>query len=150
MATKHTKKNTTPSPLRSTRKNKLETKRTTKIVSKLMEMLNTIKLYHWQTKVYSQHKATDELYSVLSENVDTFVEVLLGKTENRILFDKKCIFYGINHSDTETIQKKMFQYRMFLLELDTEFDNKRDSDLLNVRDEMLSHLNQFLYLLSFD
>ena len=30
------------------------------------------------------------------------------------------------------------------------FDSKRDSDLLNVRDEILGDINQFLYLLTFD
>jgi hypothetical protein len=30
------------------------------------------------------------------------------------------------------------------------FDSKKDSDLLSVRDEILGHINQFLYLLTFD
>jgi hypothetical protein len=29
-------------------------------------------------------------------------------------------------------------------------DEKTDSDLLNIRDEMLANINQFLYLLTFD
>ncbi len=48
-------------------------------------MLNTIKLYHWKTTSYSEHKATDELHERLSGHIDTFVEVLLGKmVPNRI------------------------------------------------------------------
>jgi hypothetical protein len=34
--------------------------------------------------------------------------------------------------------------------LDTVLDEKTDSDLLNIRDEMLANINQFLYLLTFD
>ena len=54
------------------------------IVVKFLETLNTIKLFHWKTHSYATHKATDELYSKINENVDTFVEVLLGKCGNRV------------------------------------------------------------------
>jgi DNA-binding ferritin-like protein len=53
------------------------------ITVKFMEILMMIKLYHWKTHSYSTHKATDELYSKLNENIDKFMEVLLGKTEIR-------------------------------------------------------------------
>ena len=36
------------------------------IVSMFLQMLNTVKLYHWKTTSYAQHKATDELYSKLN------------------------------------------------------------------------------------
>ena len=45
-----------------------------------LEMLLMIKLYHWKTTSYATHKATDELYSKLNENIDSFIEVLLGKS----------------------------------------------------------------------
>ena len=50
---------------------------------KFMEILMMIKLYHWKTHSYATHKATDELYSKINENIDKFMEVLLGKTEIR-------------------------------------------------------------------
>jgi hypothetical protein len=31
-----------------------------KIVTMFLQMLNTIKLYHWKTFSHSEHKATDE------------------------------------------------------------------------------------------
>jgi len=52
-----------------------------KMVAYLMEMLNAIKIYHWNTHSYAQHKATDELHERLGGNIDRFVEVLLGKRE---------------------------------------------------------------------
>ena len=54
------------------------------VVVKFLEILNTIKLFHWKTHSYATHKATDELYSKINDNVDTFVEVLLGKCGNRV------------------------------------------------------------------
>ena len=55
-----------------------------KLVGTLLEMLMTVKMYHWHTDSYAQHKATDELYERLNKHIDTFVEVLLGKSESRI------------------------------------------------------------------
>ena len=48
------------------------------------EMLLMVKLFHWKTHSYATHKATDELYSKLNDDIDKFIEVLLGKTGSRI------------------------------------------------------------------
>jgi len=119
-----------------------------KIVHKMIEMLNVVKLYHWKTHSFSQHKATDELYSKLNENVDKFVEVLLGKDQSRIVsWEKKMEI--IQPTSTHQIKDIMYEYRRFLIDLSRIFDAKRDTDLLNIRDEILGDINQFLYLLSF-
>ena len=111
-------------------------------------MLNTVKLYHWRTKSYSQHKATDELYSKLNENIDTFVEILLGKDESRVkMMDKKIDL--IDSDNTDDFKQNIYEYREFLIDLTNVLNPKSDTDLLNVRDEILGNLNQFLYLLTF-
>ena len=61
------------------------------VVCKFLEMLNTIKVYHWKTHSYATHKATDELYASLGGNIDKFVEILLGKAQNRIKLGTKNI-----------------------------------------------------------
>jgi DNA-binding ferritin-like protein len=127
----------------------LNQKEKSNIVRFFIEMLNTIKLYHWRTRSFAQHKATDELYSKLNENIDTFVEILLGKNQSRVIMMEQ----RINLYDAPTTMKlkdRIFEYREFLIDLNMQFDYKKDSDLLNVRDEILGNINQFLYLLSFD
>ena len=47
------------------------------------EILLMVKLYHWKTTSYATHKATDELYTKLNGNIDSFIEVLLGKSGTR-------------------------------------------------------------------
>ena len=44
----------------------------------------------------------------------------------------------------------MFEFREFLTDLSNQFDEKKDSDLLSIRDEILVDINQFLYLFSFN
>ena len=119
------------------------------IVTKFLEVLNTVKLYHWKTHSYAVHKATDELYSKMQENVDRFVEVLLGKDEKRInMLEKRIDLLDMNSK--EAFKNRMFSYRKFLTDMNIYFDDTRDSDLLNIRDELLADLNQFLYLLTFN
>ena len=131
----------------------MKTKRKTKsskatLVSTFLSMLNIVKLYHWKTQSYSQHKATDELYSKLNDHIDSFVEVMLGKDQTRISFVNTNIPVT-DYSSTEDFQKCIQRHRVFLTSLTHMFDPVQDSDLLNIRDEILGDLNQFLYLMSF-
>ena len=118
------------------------------ITKVFLEMLNTVKLYHWKTLSYSRHNATDELYKDLNKYIDEFIEVLLGKTETRIP-SFKCNITVENSSSTEIFKKKVYKYRDFLVNMTKTFDKEKDSDLLNIRDEILGSINQFLYLLTF-
>ena len=59
------------------------------IVIMFLRMLNTVKLFHWRTFSYPEHKATDELYGNLNSNIDTFVETMLGKTGGRVNLTKQ-------------------------------------------------------------
>jgi hypothetical protein len=117
-----------------------------KITKLFLEMLNTIKLYHWKTKSYAEHKATDELQEELHTLVDQFVEVMLGKEESRL----KHIGSSIDVYDFENnidFKERIYKYRDFLIGLDDIF-TKKDSDLLSIRDDMLAGINKFLYLLT--
>jgi DNA-binding ferritin-like protein len=135
---------------KKTMKLKLYTNRQkSEIVQKFMELLTMIKLYHWKTHSYAQHKATDELYGKLNENIDKFVEVLLGKSRHRVnMLETKMKMYDL---DTKLeLKEHIFEYRQFLIDMDRCFSPKKDSDLFSIRDDILGDLNQFLYLLSFD
>jgi len=143
------RKNKARNTKKNTKKPKSNTSKTSKIVLTFLEFLNMIKLYHWKTRSYSQHKATDELYGRLNENIDKFVEVLLGKDQSRIHSMEKHLNL-INTDNMTDIKAHVFEYRNFLTEMNIYFDEKKDSDLLSIRDDLLADINQFLYLLSFD
>jgi hypothetical protein len=117
------------------------------IVPTFLHMLNTVKLYHWKTTSFSTHKATDELYSSLNEQLDKFVEVMLGKREmgGRKLLHVSMVKLGV-YSNNEAFKKQIESYKQFLLDLDASFG----PDLLAIRDEILAEFNKFLYLLSLE
>ena len=129
---------------------KVGSKMASEVVAFFMEMLNTIKLYHWKTRSYAQHKATDELHGRIEEHVDKFVEVMLGKKkDDRVKMIQKCLRI-FDFSKKSDFRDQLIEYREFLIRMSQFLDKERDTDLLNIRDEMVADINQFLYLLSFD
>ena len=116
-----------------------------------LQMLNTVKLYHWKTSSYAQHKATDELYTNLNLNIDTFVEIMLGKTGGRVNLTGQKTLPLLDYTNVTDFTKEINRYKHFLNNMN---DNSglsvtNNSDLFNVRDEILGNLNQFTYLLTF-
>ena len=107
-------------------------------------MTTTIKLYHWQTTSFARHKATCELHGALQSLVDDFIEVYMGRYERPIFENgfKMNIQELTDVSAVETIQ----QYINFLKNDLPKNLESSDTDLLNIRDEMLSNLNKTLYL----
>ena len=107
-------------------------------------MTTTIKLYHWQTTVFARHKATCDLHIELMRLMDQFVEVFMGrysrpKFENGIRLNIQELS---DESATETIQ----EYIDYLKNDLPKYLKSDDTDLLNIRDEILANLNKTLYL----
>ena len=110
-----------------------------------------VKLYHWKTHSFATHKSTDELYESLNENIDKFIEVLLGKTGIRIdLMNHKTIsLIDLNSKDKLKEKIEMFKHYLVGITNNKTIRSMTNTDLLNIRDEILGNLNQFLYLLTF-
>jgi len=123
-----------------------------KITSTFLCILNTIKLYHWNTDHYATHKATDQLYGDLNSKIDTFVETMLGK-EN-VPSRNKVLEINSLHLNTfksnKDFRKETEEYKSFLIGLSNEksLNTPQNTDLMNMRDDILASLNQFLYLLT--
>jgi DNA-binding ferritin-like protein len=116
-----------------------------------LEMLMMVKLFHWKTHSYATHKATDELYASLNDHIDDFIEVLLGKTGSRIdLMNNKTIKL-MDLNSQESLKSKIITIKSILVGLDNNkaLSTMSNSDLFNIRDEILGDLNKFLYLLTF-
>ena len=116
-----------------------------------LEMLLMVKLFHWKTTSYATHKATDDLYTKLNANIDSFIEILLGKSGFRTdLMSNKSIRL-VDLSSAEALKREIEAFKGYLVSLN---DNKAmkqmsNTDLYNIRDTLLGDMNQFLYLLTF-
>jgi DNA-binding ferritin-like protein len=56
------------------------------ITLKLIQIQTQFKFLHWQTMGDAKHRAYGEIYDSLTENIDTFVEVIMGK-QGRVEFE---------------------------------------------------------------
>jgi hypothetical protein len=114
-----------------------------------IEMLNTVKLYHWKTRSFATHKATDELYDDLNKYVDEFVEVMLGyKGGIRANIPRSSVKLN-DFKSSDQFKHKLEEYKKTLISYTRKLDPSTNSDLLNIRDELLATLNKTTYLLSF-
>ena len=115
-----------------------------KLVAPLVKIQEQLRIFHWQAETYAQHKAFGKAYEDLGDLIDDFIEVFMGKYGKV----KAKITYNIeldNLSDNHMAY--INDFIAFLVGIDKELD-PADTELLNIRDEMLAVLNRLKYLLS--
>lgn len=116
------------------------------VLSKFLEHSNFIKMCHFQIKQYSVHKETDKYWETFNKNYDEFMEVAQGK------------FGFVNHCKLnlevskpltkEDLFVSLQKFEAFLNTFDRVFG--KQTDLLTIRDTMLSRVSQLKYILRFD
>ena len=120
-------------------------------ITMMLESLMMIKLYHWKTHSFAGHKATDELYGKLNENMDNFVEVLMGKMAGtRADFLSTKSINLVDLSNKKQLVGRVNAIKGYLSAMEKTIPLENATDLLNIRDEILADLNTFLYLLTLD
>jgi hypothetical protein len=112
----------------------------------MLQMQNQYKIYHWQTTSFSQHKSFDGIVESLIGNIDEFIETYMGKY-GRVISSNTFNLSLANLASSDIISVTD-NYIDFLIGLTNQLDANKDTDLLNIRDEMLGSLNQLKYLFS--
>ena len=113
---------------------------------KLIQIQTQFKFLHWQTFGDAKHEAYGEIYDSLTGNIDRFVEIMMGK-QGRVEFDPE---FSIMFQDIKSLSVQNFLDGIteFLVGMTDQLDNRYDTDLLNIRDEMLGDINQLKYRLT--
>ena len=108
-------------------------------------MREQIKLYHWQTHIFARHKATDDLLDSLDKVIDEYVEVYMGKYGRPKLTTKTNTFKLQNMNEKMAVRfiKECISYIQGPL---VKKLGSTDTELINLRDEMLGDLNKVMYL----
>ena len=105
------------------------------------------KIFHWQTFSYSQHKAFDEIFEELEESVDEFIEKYMGKYGRVNASKGHFSLNADNISGTNFLEFTNLFIDFLVHKLPGVLD-QNDTDLLNVRDDILGDLNRLKYLLT--
>ena len=113
-----------------------------------LTLQNQLKVMHWQTVGYARHKALDSTLDELYDVVDQFVEEAMGKygrfkleNETKTIKLSNLSELDIN-SFCDTSIEALIQYNEQFEEVDT--------NLFNLRDEMLGLFNKLKYLITLE
>jgi len=112
------------------------------LVSKLIYLQIQFKVFHWQTYSFSNHNAFGALYGSLSDKIDQFVETFQG-IYGRIDFQGE--IFALDNLNSMNFQEILDDQTSALKTYESYFS---DTDLLNIRDEILGSLHQTRYLLT--
>lgn len=108
-------------------------------------MLHQVKLYHWATMEYGVHKALDELHDSLSENVDAFVEIFIGRYKKQPLPATLTVKTKVQ-ADIQKLDKYLESLHDQLVGLG-KMVGAKETQLLNILDEMIGSVDRTQYLI---
>lgn len=111
-----------------------------------LQLRDQIKLYHWQTRIYARHIATDKMLESLEKSIDSFVEIYIGKYGRPKITGKNAAITLHNLTEPGIIRLIHAAIKYLQGPLTKSLKAAADSDLINIRDEMIGELNQLLYL----
>ncbi len=110
-----------------------------------LQLRDQIKLYHWQTRVYARHIATDQMLEKLEKHIDSFVEVYIGKYGRPRVTGKNTEITV--HNMTEAGANRMLQAALRYVQGPlTRSLREGDYDLFALRDDLMEDLHQLAYL----
>ena len=111
-----------------------------------LQLRDQIKLYHWQTYVYSRHIATDTMLEKIEKNMDSFVEIYIGKYGRPKVTGKNAALSLQNLTEAGAKRLLTAAIRYIQGPLTKSLNAVADADLLTIRDELLGNLGQLGYL----
>lgn len=115
-------------------------------ILKLVQIQNQFRFLHWQTMGDAKHKAYGKMYENLDSLIDDFTEAMMGKY-GRPQFESE---FAIMFQDLSALSVQSFLDGIteFLVGMSDQLDSRYDTDLINLRDEMLLLTNKLKYLLT--
>lgn len=114
------------------------------LLETFMTMLHQVKLYHWATMEYGTHKALDDLHDSLSGNVDKFVEIYIGRFKKQPLPATLTVSVKVQ-ADVQKLEKYLESLHTQLVAVGKSVGAK-ETQLLNILDEMIGAVDQTMYL----
>lgn len=116
------------------------------LIKKLVQIQVQWKFLHWQTYGDAKHRLYGEIYDGLGDLIDDFTETMMGKN-GRPEFEPE---FMLTFQDISAISIQNFVDGIteFLVGMSDQLDSRYDTDLLNLRDEMLGLINKSKYLMT--
>lgn len=113
------------------------------ILQYLLSHINQIRLFHWKTTSHARHRATDDYMTTINPIIDNIIESLQGGREKRIVDAFSLKYVKLTEDNVMFYLKEQKKW------LEEEFPqhlDKKETDILNLRDELLSAIKRLMYL----
>jgi hypothetical protein len=114
----------------------------------LLEVQVQFRINHWQTKEFSRHNAFGGIYDALGDLIDRFVEESMGKYGRFVLDDESKTINLQNLAELD-LKGMLKTTKDALIQFTDEFE-PTDTNLMNIRDEILGEVNKLQYLLTLE
>ena len=114
------------------------------IIKMFFTTASMIKLYHWQTRIHARHEASDSLHTKLAELMDKFIETYMGRY-SRPSF-KSSFQITVSELNDENAGDLLREFSNYLKNDLPKQIGKTDTDLLNIRDEIVGELHKKHYI----
>jgi hypothetical protein len=101
----------------------------------MLQFLFVLKLFHWHTDSYAKHVSSDQLYTSLSTHIDSFVEILIRNDKRPSSFKIPAFSLSMNN-----FIHTLDAFRRVMLRV-------HQPELINLRDEIVADVDQFIYRL---
>lgn len=116
------------------------------IITALLTLQNQLRIFHWQTESYAEHKALGKAYESLDDLIDTLIEESFGRygrERNIGGFDIK-----LQNYEQSKPQELLHSAGIAVKAMRARFEQDGATNLSNIADEILGVLDQTSYLLT--
>jgi DNA-binding ferritin-like protein len=117
-------------------------------VNLLLGIHTQLKIFHWQTKGYARHKSFGNAIKKLEDLMDDFIEESMGKYGRFTLNSETDTIKLFNLSELKP-NEMLETICQSLIQLTDEIDPV-DTNLLNIRDEILGLIQKLKYQITLE
>ena len=146
----YTKKNNKKNNITKNKRKIISNEHNVSIQKNFKEIINLVKMHNWNVESKSKQKIHNENYNELDKNLEKFVKELLNSREHKILKKIDKDLTRLTKRSENNVKDKIYEFRIFLKNINRYFPNKKFPGLFLTRDDLLQYINEFLYLISFD
>jgi hypothetical protein len=118
------------------------------LVLNIFQTQGQIKLLHWQTFSYAEHKAYCKFYDVIDDLFDSLIESIQGKYGRIYLGGKDAVeFIDYTELDVNSFLNSIhafFKDEIYVLGI----DKLKDPEIENIIEEILAEIDKLKYLLT--
>ena len=113
------------------------------ILEHLLQHVNQIRLFHWKTSSFARHKATDKYMNIINPIIDNIIESLQGGREKRIVDSFVAKYQDLTE---DNVMNYLKVYKHWLENHMPILLDKNETDIMNLRDELLAAVKRLMYL----